>query len=51
VSAELRVLLTYSDFTRIGILVVLVPLFQSEIAPPATRGFLVAQHGKLAKSV
>ncbi|KAK7890390.1 hypothetical protein LTR67_008276 [Exophiala xenobiotica] len=29
----------------VGILVVLVPLFQSEIAPPATRGFLVAQHG------
>lgn len=25
---------------------VLVPLFQSEIAPPATRGFLVSQHGK-----
>ncbi|KAK4944923.1 hypothetical protein LTR10_015842 [Elasticomyces elasticus] len=29
----------------VGILVVLVPLFQSEIAPPATRGFLVSQHG------
>ncbi|OQU95814.1 hypothetical protein CLAIMM_01981 [Cladophialophora immunda] len=29
----------------VGMLVVLVPLFQSEVAPPATRGFLVAQHG------
>ncbi|KIX06601.1 uncharacterized protein Z518_04577 [Rhinocladiella mackenziei CBS 650.93] len=29
----------------VGILVVLVPLFQSEIAPPAVRGFLVSQHG------
>lgn len=27
-------------------LVVLTPLFQSEIAPPAVRGFLVAQHGQ-----
>lgn len=24
---------------------VLIPMFQSEIAPPASRGFLVAQHG------
>ena len=31
--------------TRSGILVVLVPLFQAEIAPPAVRGFLVSQHG------
>ena len=29
----------------VGMLVVLIPLFQSEIAPPATRGFLVGQHG------
>lgn len=29
----------------VGIFVALVPLFQSEIAPPAVRGFLVAQHG------
>ncbi|CAK7204028.1 hypothetical protein SEUCBS139899_006779 [Sporothrix eucalyptigena] len=29
----------------VGILVTLVPLFQSEIAPPAVRGFLVSQHG------
>ncbi|KAJ5080813.1 general substrate transporter [Penicillium angulare] len=29
----------------VGVLMVLVPLFQSEIAPPATRGFLVSQHG------
>ncbi|KAJ5263938.1 general substrate transporter [Penicillium angulare] len=28
----------------VGVLMVLVPLFQSEIAPPATRGFLVSQH-------
>jgi hypothetical protein len=24
---------------------VLIPLFQCEIAPPAARGFLVSQHG------
>ncbi|OQV09528.1 hypothetical protein CLAIMM_13641 [Cladophialophora immunda] len=29
----------------VGMFVTLVPIFQSEIAPPATRGFLVAQHG------
>ncbi|UNI21324.1 hypothetical protein JDV02_007323 [Purpureocillium takamizusanense] len=29
----------------VGILVVLTPLFQAEIAPPAMRGFLVSQHG------
>lgn len=29
-----------------GALVTLVPLFQAEIAPPASRGFLVAQHGE-----
>lgn len=29
-----------------GILIVLVPLFQAEIAPPAARGFLVSQHGE-----
>ncbi|CAL5868383.1 uncharacterized protein PFLUO_LOCUS2608 [Penicillium psychrofluorescens] len=29
----------------VGILIVLVPLFQAEIAPPAARGFLVSQHG------
>ncbi|RHZ62623.1 hypothetical protein CDV55_105347 [Aspergillus turcosus] len=29
----------------VGILIVLIPLFQAEIAPPAARGFLVSQHG------
>src|SRR6266536_1353254 len=29
---------------------ILVPLFQSEIAPPATRGFLVSQHGMVDSS-
>ncbi|KAI9870980.1 MAG: hypothetical protein M1830_003560, partial [Pleopsidium flavum] len=29
----------------VGMLVTLVPIFQAEIAPPASRGFLVAQHG------
>ncbi|KAH8697583.1 general substrate transporter [Talaromyces proteolyticus] len=29
----------------VGILMVLIPLFQCEIAPPAARGFLVSQHG------
>lgn len=29
-----------------GAFVTLVPLFQAEIAPPASRGFLVAQHGE-----
>lgn len=29
----------------IGILVILVPLYQSEIAPPRIRGFLVGMHG------
>ncbi|CAK7235557.1 hypothetical protein SBRCBS47491_009333 [Sporothrix bragantina] len=28
-----------------GVLMVLIPMFQSEIAPPASRGFLVSQHG------
>lgn len=36
------------SLTAIGILVTLVPLFQAEIAPPANRGFLVAQHGEVA---
>jgi hypothetical protein len=29
---------------------VLIPLFQCEISPPATRGFLVSQHGE-AKAI
>ncbi|KAL1894049.1 hypothetical protein Sste5346_006191 [Sporothrix stenoceras] len=29
----------------VGILVVLIPIFQAETAPPAARGFLVSQHG------
>ncbi|CRG88849.1 hypothetical protein PISL3812_05884 [Talaromyces islandicus] len=29
----------------VGILMVIIPLFQCEIAPPAARGFLVSQHG------
>ena len=36
----------YSADVHSGALVTLVPLFQAEIAPPASRGFLVAQHGK-----
>lgn len=37
-----------AKMVMVGMLVVLVPLFQSEIAPPATRGFLVSQHGRLS---
>lgn len=29
----------------IGMLITLVPIFQAEISPPSTRGFLVAQNG------
>lgn len=35
------------DPASVGILMVLIPLFQCEIAPPAARGFLVSQHGLL----
>ncbi|KAK5280308.1 hypothetical protein LTR16_007018 [Cryomyces antarcticus] len=29
----------------IGMMVVLIPIYQSEISPPSARGFLVGQHG------
>jgi MFS family permease len=32
---------------RLGMLVTLVPVFQSELAPPSSRGFLVGQHGNI----
>ena len=41
-NGDLSKLIKYST----GMLVTLVPIFQAEIAPPANRGFLVAQHGK-----
>lgn len=40
--------LRIASLTTIGMLVTLVPIFQAEIAPPASRGFLVAQHGEVA---
>lgn len=36
----------FTNCKLLGILIVLIPLFQAEIAPPAARGFLVSQHGK-----
>lgn len=30
----------------VGLLVTLVPIMQAEISPPASRGFLVGQHGE-----
>lgn len=37
---------TFTNCMILGILIVLIPLFQAEIAPPAARGFLVSQHGR-----
>lgn len=34
------------SYTQSGNLVTLIPIMQAEISPPASRGFLVAQHGK-----
>lgn len=35
----------------LGMLVTLIPIYQSEISPPASRGFLVAMHGKPAPHI
>lgn len=34
-----------------GNLVTLIPIMQAEISPPASRGFLVGQHGRIASLV
>lgn len=46
-SANIAMFLAARTITGIGVgmFVTLVPIFQSEIAPPAARGFLVGQHG------
>ncbi|OAG33838.1 hypothetical protein AYO21_12057 [Fonsecaea monophora] len=46
-AAHLAMLLLGRALTGIsvGILMVLIPMFQCEISPPAQRGFLVSQHG------
>ncbi|TPX09416.1 uncharacterized protein E0L32_009460 [Thyridium curvatum] len=46
-AVAIAMLLVARFITGIGVamLVTLVPIFQSEIAPPASQGFLVGQHG------
>lgn len=46
-SLVIAMLLVAGFITRIGVgmLVTLILIFQSEIAPPASQGFLVGQHG------
>jgi MFS family permease len=47
VAVSMYIVMRFITGVGIGALVTLVPLYQSEISPPAIRGLLVGMHGVL----
>ena len=47
ISDTIALLLCHTDHLALGMILVLIPLYQTEVAPPSSRGMMVGLHGVL----